>query len=294
MPVYAAVMVDVAATSGLILGRFAERTPYAVDRPVGAQSWLLLVTESGHGRVRCAGRETTLERGSVVLLPPRVRHRYGTDDDTWEFWWAHFQMRPEWLAHLPDDVADRGLIANGLAEGVTEDMVETFRRLSAAARWPGHGPIPEPSESEDLALAAPDPGWALSAPQVETLLVLAASQTHAPQLADDRLRRVLALVWADPAAPHSLAGLARSVNLSVSRLSHLSAAVLGRPLMSEVRRLRLEHAAILLTETDLSIARVAEASGFASQFHFSRRFREHAGCPPSEFRSRAAARHMPD
>lgn len=55
--------------------------------------------------------------------------------------------------------------------------------------------------------------------------------------------------------------------------------------MSHVRELRLQHACRLLQDTELTVGQVAHASGFVSQFHFSRAFRARHGMPPTTFRA---------
>lgn len=46
------------------------------------------------------------------------------------------------------------------------------------------------------------------------------------------------------------------------------------------RDIRLDRARGLVTQTDLSLAQVAVASGFSSQVHFSRAYRERFGLTP--------------
>ncbi|WP_346428812.1 helix-turn-helix transcriptional regulator [Streptomyces sp. Z26] len=139
---------------------------------------------------------------------------------------------------------------------------------------------------------------------VEEVLVLAAAAARHPGTAgngdgdgdgkgrgpardrvDPRVRRAEALLLADPAAPHTVASLAERVALSPSRLAHLFAAQLGRTPMEAVRDARLRHAARLLEMTDLPVARVAAAAGFAGPSHFSRLFRARYGAPPGAFRT---------
>lgn len=288
---------DRAPTSGLIVGRYAEPVSYAVTREFGAQSWLLMVTEAGAGRVRVAqakGDQAVLvPRGSAILLPANVPHAYTTSpaDAPWRFWWVHFQMRRSWLDRFPSEVAAVGLLAGALPEPVVVDLVTGFGRLHAAARWPGYGPVPDEVGEDMVALAASDLGWALAAPQVEMLLVQLASTvaSRSTRPSDERVSQVLALVTADPAAPHSVARLARRVALSPSRLAHVCSSELGRPLMHEVRRIRLEHAARLLVGTELSVSQVARASGFASPFHFSRSFSTQFAMAPTAYRAALAA-----
>ena len=89
---------------------------------------------------------------------------------------------------------------------------------------------------------------------------------------------------ADPAAPHTVRSLAEQVALSPSRFAHLFTRQIGQSPMRALREARLRHAARLLESTDLSVERVAAASGFASPFHFNRVFRERYGRPPGAYR----------
>lgn len=75
--------------------------------------------------------------------------------------------------------------------------------------------------------------------------------------------------------------------MSVSRrmLENRFSRVIGRTPGAVIRRKRLEHAArMLLDEERVTIAEVAESSGFGSPESLSRAFREEYGCPPSQFR----------
>ena len=47
---------------------------------------------------------------------------------------------------------------------------------------------------------------------------------------------------------------------------------------------RVDRARDLLGQSDLSIAQVAEMTGFTSQSHFTRAFRQYAGDTPSGWR----------
>lgn len=61
--------------------------------------------------------------------------------------------------------------------------------------------------------------------------------------------------------------------------------VLGTTPEAEMRRLRLERAAELLTTTQLPVARVAEEAGFRDAFYFSTAFRKAMGRSPREWRA---------
>ena len=53
-----------------------------------------------------------------------------------------------------------------------------------------------------------------------------------------------------------------------------------------LERLRLERAGDWLLTEDLPLADIARRTGFCDAFHFSRRFKRFAGCPPLEYRQR--------
>lgn len=60
--------------------------------------------------------------------------------------------------------------------------------------------------------------------------------------------------------------------------------VMGRSLLDEIRRVRLDRACQLLRDTDVDMLRLAKQSGFASQVRFSTVFREELGQTPTEYR----------
>jgi LacI family transcriptional regulator len=59
---------------------------------------------------------------------------------------------------------------------------------------------------------------------------------------------------------------------------------LGRSIMKEVMRVRIEHIASLLLESDVSIDQITKASTFDSVSHLIRIFKKHKGLPPNAFR----------
>ncbi|MGH9398075.1 MAG: helix-turn-helix domain-containing protein [Terriglobia bacterium] len=64
----------------------------------------------------------------------------------------------------------------------------------------------------------------------------------------------------------------------------------GCTLGQQVRRLRIEKACCLLTESNESLAEIALATGFSDQSQFSKTFRMMAGVTPSEYRQSKSLR----
>lgn len=101
-----------------------------------------------------------------------------------------------------------------------------------------------------------------------------------------RLTPAIEAAGADPGI--SVAQLARRARLSPSRLHALFRTAFGCAPMAWVQRHRLERARALLASTSLTIAVVAEQSGFGDPFHFSRAFKRAHGQSPAAYRESLA------
>ena len=278
----------------VVVGRYDERPGYAVQRPHGADSWLFTWTVAGRGTLRQGRTETGAGTGDLVVLAPGAPHRYGVEQGAahWEFWWAHCGARPSWSAWLRPYGTGDGLYVVTPDPSVDDSRVRieaAFARMLADARWTGTGTPPATAPAEDrVAVAHGTAARELALCALEEVVLLtagAARGTGARTGVDPRVRRAQGLIAADPGAPHTVRSLAARVSLSPSRFAHLFTEQSGHSPMRALREARLHHGARLLESTDLSVERVATASGFASPFHFNRAFRARYGMPPGAYRA---------
>lgn len=281
----------------LIAARFAEPPSYAVHRSGGAPTWLLLWTTGGVGKASHCRDWLPLHPGDLALLPAGHGHAYRTAPDAacWRGWWTHFQPRPTWLAWLhPYATTDGIYLMPAVPAAVHARIDSAFRRLHADARWSGGEapPTQVAPASTPTSYAMADAGTAheLAIGAIEEVLLLAhtsvvAAARSADAGTDPRVLRAVALMTAEPASPHTVRSLATYVHLSPSRFAHLFASQTGHGPMRALRDVRLSHAQRLLGATDLTVGQVAGASGFASQFHFSRTFRAKYGLAPGAYRA---------
>lgn len=79
--------------------------------------------------------------------------------------------------------------------------------------------------------------------------------------------------------------LVRAVGVSRSGLQARFKAALGRTMLAEIHRVKLEHSCKLLAATDMKLSAVAEKCGLASAHRLSVLFRSKLGQTPSSFRS---------
>jgi len=81
-----------------------------------------------------------------------------------------------------------------------------------------------------------------------------------------------------------MADLARVTGLSVDYMSRRFKAAMHMSPSEYIRRFRIAKAMELLSSTDLSIARIAEQTGFSDISLFSRVFKNAVGLPPASYR----------
>ncbi|MGW2567219.1 helix-turn-helix domain-containing protein [Streptomyces sp. NPDC001537] len=282
---------DPAPPPGLVVvGRYDRLEGYGVNRPRGADSWLFTWTTGGHGRLCQGAVEARAGAGDLVVLAPGVGHEYAVEpgSHSWQFWWVHCQARPSWAPWLrPYDTGDGLFVVTPTPTALHDRVEEAFCRMLADARWTGSGAPPVAAPDDRVAVAHGTAARELALSSLEEIVLLTAATARTPVPppgVDGRVRRAEALIAADPGAPHTVRSLAESVSLSPSRFAHLFTRQLGQSPMRALREARLRHAARLLESTDLSVDRVAAASGFASPFHFNRVFRTRYGVPPGAYR----------
>lgn len=87
----------------------------------------------------------------------------------------------------------------------------------------------------------------------------------------------------------TITDILRDIPMARRQLELKCKKLLGRSPAAEIRRMRIQRAKQLLKDTDLSIPKVATASGFREPTTMSRTFRRELGETPSEFRKRESA-----
>lgn len=78
--------------------------------------------------------------------------------------------------------------------------------------------------------------------------------------------------------------LSRKFNYSVTYISKIIKKVTGNSFVEIIRKLKMEEAAALLMDTDDSIEKISEKTGYSSSDHFARTFRNYYGISPMKYR----------
>ncbi len=97
--------------------------------------------------------------------------------------------------------------------------------------------------------------------------------------------KALRFIWENYSDPNvGVPQVAAAVFMSRSRLDKAFRKHLGRNVGEEIRLLRLRHVKKLLLETKLSLEKIGQAAGFATQPHFYRTFKKAEGMTPRQYR----------
>lgn len=104
----------------------------------------------------------------------------------------------------------------------------------------------------------------------------------------DRLMRVLDYVYAHLEDDLSFDRLAEVACLSSYHWSRIYSAMRGETIVATIRRLRLQHAADRLANSDLDIGAVAARAGYRSTDTFGRAFRDAFGESPAAYREKGS------
>lgn len=104
-------------------------------------------------------------------------------------------------------------------------------------------------------------------------------------LSDSQLRLVIDYIEDRCARPIRLQELARLSGLTESYFSHAFKAATGVPPHRWQLEARVRRAKAMIARGEASLSDIAGALGFADQAHFSRVFRDLAGCTPSAWRA---------
>jgi len=231
---------------------------------------LLLVTYRGNGIARNGGRETALSRGMVTLYLYGEDQYYGGSD--WEVFWFHFYPSADLLSILGNNAIPHGTT---FEKPISDTSLEQMKEIFLYHR-----------EQEQLSLHR-------CAVQVEYVILssLPLAAVDSGMLRPMRIQDIESYLQHNPVGGYDVESLARLVNLSPSRFSHLFKAEYGVPVHAYVTRIRMNRACRLLFSTNLTIKEIAEELGYITPEHFHTIFKKTFGVTPAEYRKSTLRGH---
>lgn len=97
------------------------------------------------------------------------------------------------------------------------------------------------------------------------------------------LYKLRALILQDLRVPPSLPALAAQAGMSESKLKRLFKQVFGQSIYQYYQRFRLQQAARMIREQQLSITEVGYSLGFTNLGHFAKVFEQQFGITPKKY-----------
>lgn len=120
---------------------------------------------------------------------------------------------------------------------------------------------------------------------VQPVAVQPRQSTDVIAVEDPHVRMALSFIRTHAREGINASDVAEAVPASRRVLERSMREILGRTILDEITRIRVETARRLLRETDNSVQQVARMSGFSSPTRMAKVFRRQVGAPPSEYRS---------
>lgn len=90
----------------------------------------------------------------------------------------------------------------------------------------------------------------------------------------------------------ALSDLSNFAGRNSTYLSHLFVEKTKKTFRECLTDIRIKEAKKLLVETDMVVKEIASLTGFQNQYYFSRVFKNHAGMPPKQFRTKESLEHF--
>jgi AraC-like DNA-binding protein len=302
---------DLSRVSGAVMAQLIAHEPWgvAVDPLPGA---VFHAVVAGSCWLRISGRAPQhLMPGDVVLLPTNTPHELVSSID----------VRTDSLARFDTDTRtpDSDMVIQGSGAGTRmlcaaydydhEVAHPLMSQLPPVLHVPAGMPGDDGGVAATLRLLAlelggrPPGSRAAVGRLIDVMLIhvmrawLRMQEDDATEgwllaLRDPVVARAMNAIHQRPREPWTIESLAREVSVSRATLARRFAQLVGETPPEYLTRWRMDLAAQRLRDTDDTVAAIAAAVGYRSEYSFSRAFTRHRGLAPGRYRRHARARAL--
>lgn len=252
------------------VGIYRDEPDHHVIRKAGAlNNFNIHYVASGTGYVEIDSKTYELGPGEAVLyLPMQIQHYYSSTDDPWDIRWVHFY--------------GSGLQNYFIERNLHKSQLWSIRRPAAFEQ--AHEALLHEAETHRM-LDLPHLStlmYALLAVFVEQAAPLTGSK---PNTSGKRILELLPMMQQEASQPFILEEWAERLGVSTYYFCKLFRSVMEMTPMDFITRCRLQMAKQwLLERKDITIGRIAVDAGYPSVSYFNKRFIEHEGMTPSQYR----------
>ncbi|MGM1045926.1 AraC-type DNA-binding protein [Paenibacillus uliginis N3/975] len=252
------------------VGIYRDEPDHYVFRKAGAlNNFNIHYVASGKGYVEIDNQVYELGPGEAVLyLPMQIQHYYSSEDDPWDVRWVHFY--------------GSGLQNYFIERNFHKSQLWSIRQ-QAAFELAHEALLREAETNRMLDLTHLSTlTYALLAVFVQQASPLSRSKLHT---SGKRILELLPMMQQEAAQPFVLEEWAERLGVSTYYFCKLFRNVMEMTPMDFITRCRLQMAKQwLLERKDITIGQIAVDAGYPSVSYFNKRFMEHEGMTPSEYR----------
>ncbi|MFA5688515.1 MAG: AraC family transcriptional regulator [Kiritimatiellales bacterium] len=220
-----------------------------------------------------------LHAQSLWVFPPQHTHGWvGNKEREAEIAVFHFQTVPPFVEHYC-----RNSDENYICISLTPAQCRQLRAWADLAVYHRQNP----SRASIICYQHILSGLSLMVHESELSKQQASTSTHAQRCVDRAMQWYSEHMAEDP----DYDTIVRAAGVSASHLRRLFHQIMGLPPQKVFERLRFERATQLMSDPDIKLTEIAEASGFQSASVFSRAFKSFFGCSPAVWSGRFQPRH---
>ncbi len=246
--------------------------PYAkfhyIERPKGAEQWILIYCYEGKGVVTIQQKEYKLEADDFIIIPQKAAHSYLADElEPWSIYWIHFKGS---LAHK---LIPKTSIASGYKDSIRykKTSINLFEEI--------YGQLEKGYSNDNLTYANMCLWHFLS-----TFIYNSKVQQAENHESKDSIDLVIDYLSNHINESITLEEIASEANLSPSHFSYLFKNKTGFSPMVYFNHLKVQKACQFLLFTQLRVKEISQEVGIEDQYYFSRMFSKIMGMSPNEYR----------
>lgn len=252
------------------VGWYRDEPSHLVERPEGAlNNFSIHLITNGKGFVEKDNEMHTLQAGDAFLYFPLQKQRYySSEEEPWEVRWVHF-----YGAKLKDYLMENGMYRTHLW------TVRQWKPLEQAF----HQLLVEAEENTFFQLTRLSSlTYTVIAEFVNQAVPLSAGSSIGTH---DRILQLLPLIQEQACRPFELDYWAAQAGVSTYYFCKLFRKVTQMTPMTFVTLCRLQLSKQwLLEKRELTVKQIANDAGYPSVSYFNKRFLEHEGLTPTDYR----------
>lgn len=239
---------------------------FKIERLTGTGDYLLLILRSP-AYIQLSDTLHYTKGHCVIVFNKNTPHIFGTHNAEFVNDWVQFEVNEEDITFFKEI----GIVFDTIMEFKDVYALSKFVKQICTEKWSNNI---NAAKSVNLLIR---------------LLFLKLSDYYATEQVDHtRLSEQLAIlrndIYTSPFKDWSIQSVSESMSISPSYLQHKYKQLFGNSIKKDITASRMEYSKNLLVNTNYSILKVSQMTGYENDVHFMRVFKNEMGCTPTQYR----------